>query len=131
MDPTTATIISPEVVSTATIETTVAPPTITTEVKSEHTVRRGGRGIVGPHNIKGMFHAFQRREARKANGVSLKDFAHQTAENGSDEEKQIALTWLANKSGVSTKRDRAARQKNKGSQLIAIRLASKNAKRGK
>jgi hypothetical protein len=111
-------------------ETTTA--TLPTEPKKENAnPHRGGRGEVGPHNIKGLFHSFQRREGRKSRHVSLKTFAHQLAENGNDEERDIALKWIANKAGALKKKEQEQRQKNKGAALIAIRQASKNAHRGK
>lgn len=84
-----------------------------------------------PSSIKSLYHSFQRQEGRKSRGLGLKAFAHQLAENGSDEEKEIALKWLANKSGALEKKEREERQKNKGDQLVAIRQATKNAHRGK
>lgn len=111
-----------------TIEVASAPLEAKKENADSH---RGGKGEVGPHNIKGLFHSFQRREKRHSRGVSLKTFAHQTAEGGTDEEKIIALDWLKNKSGALVKKEKAARQTAKGALLTAIRLASKQAKRGK
>ena len=84
-----------------------------------------------PSSLKTLYHTFQQQEGRKARGIGLKAFAHQLAENGSDEEKEVALKWLANKSGAQEKKERAERQKNKGAQLVAIRQATKNAHRGK
>jgi len=64
------------------------------ESKSE---TRRHRGELGPHNLKGLYHSFRRKEGRKARHISLKSFAHTVAENGTDEEKTIALTWFKNK----------------------------------
>jgi hypothetical protein len=105
--------------------------TSTPEPKNENSnPRRGGRGEVGPHNIKGLYHSFQRREGRKSRGITLQAFAHMIAENGNDEEKVVALTWISNKSGLLKKKEREQRQKNKGAELAAIRQASKT-KKGK
>lgn len=116
---------------TDTDNTTVVSEPVKEAKKDNANPRRGGRGEVGPHNIKGLFHSFQRREGRKAREVSLKEFAHQLAENGNDEERAIALKWIANKSGALKKKEREERQKNKGGTLSLIRQATKNAKRGK
>ena len=93
--------------------------------------KRGPRGEVGPHNFKGLFHSFQRREGRKSRGVSLKTFAHQTAENGTDEEKVLALDWIKRKVEKGCKADREKRKTEKGPLNRTIALATKNAKRGK
>src|SRR5208282_6081270 len=115
-----------------TTEASSTPVATPVEDKKENAnPHRGGRGDVGPHNIKGLFHSFQRREKRHSRGVSLKAFAHQTAESGTDEEKIVALDWLKNKAGALVKKDKAARLTAKGATLVAIRLASHNAHRGK
>lgn len=121
-----------DVAPTETTEAVSTPLATPPEPKKENAdPHRGRRGEVGPHNIKGLFHSFQRREKRHSRGVSLKAFAHQTAENGTDEEKIVALDWLKNKAGALVKKDKAARQTAKGSTLAAIRLASKQARKGK
>lgn len=119
-----------------TTDTTVASETSQETAKDtskdNDTSRSKRRGIVGPHNMKGLFHSFQRREGRKSHksrSTSLKVFAHQLAETGNDEEREIALKWLANKAGAQVKKEKELRQKNKGATLVAIRLASKNARR--
>lgn len=109
--------------------TTAPTNTTTTSTPDVSTRRNSSRGSVGEHNIKGLYHSFQRREGRKVRDLSLKDFAHQLAENGSDEEKLIALSWIANKTGALEKKQREERQKNKGFELATIRQATKNAKR--
>lgn len=73
-----------------------------TENKSEpknESKRRGGRGEIGPHNIKGLYHSFQRSQGRKASRVSMKEFAHNLAEDekATEEEKGICLKWFKNK----------------------------------
>lgn len=69
----------------------------TEETKKNESPRRGARGEVGAHNMKGLWHSFQRKEGRKAKRVSMKTFAHQIAETGTDEEKVIALDWFKHK----------------------------------
>lgn len=116
--------------STVVVDTTVATTTVT-EVATQPESYRAQRGDVGPHNIKGLYHSFIRHEGRKTPSLSLRAFAHSLAENGSDEEKEIALSWIANKAGALEKKQRADRQKNKGASLAAIALATKQSRRGK
>lgn len=115
---------------TDTTNVAVVPEATQEVAKDNDSSRSKRRGVVGPHNMKGLFHSFQRREGRKSRGTSLKVFAHQIAESGNDEEREIALKWIANKAGALVKKEKELRQKNKGATLVAIRLASKNA-RGK
>lgn len=101
------------------------------DVNTDGAIHHGKRGEVGPHNIKGLFHSFL-RQGRKNNGITLKDFARKVlAENVIPEEVELVEQWLDRKQGKDKKDDRARRQKNKGATLAAIRLASKNARRGK
>lgn len=115
--------------ASAKVETTEAVST-TTESKQD-TTRRGPRGDVGPHNVKGLYHSFL-RQGRKNHGVSLKDFARRVvADNVIPEEVELVKAWFFCKRGDNEKAAKALREKNKGATLAAIRLASKNARRGK
>jgi len=67
------------------------------ETNNNESARRGSRGEIGAHNMKGLWHSFQHKEGRKAKRMSMKTFAHQVAESGTDEEKIIALDWFKNK----------------------------------
>ena len=74
------------------------------ETKKNESSRRGSRGEVGPHNMKGLWHSFQTKEGRKAKRISMKVWAHQMAENGTEEEKIIVLDWFKHK--AEAKRNR-------------------------
>lgn len=72
---------------------------------------RSSRGEVGPHNVKGLYHSFQRREGRKAKHIPLKKFAHSMVEENNElglkateEEQVVVLDWF--KSKAEQKRNR-------------------------
>lgn len=120
--------MSNETTTNNTATETVVEAKPTSKNESKH---RGDRGEVGPHNMKGIYHSFKRREGRKARGVPLKSFAHLIAETGTEEEKEVALKWLKTKAERGCRADRERRKTEKGSLNKTIAQATKNAKRGK
>lgn len=78
-------------------EQALTTETTTVEVKAEERQQRNGRGEIGPPSMKSIFRSFRRRDGRKAKRISMKQFCHQLAETGTDEEKIIALDWFKNK----------------------------------
>lgn len=82
---------------------------------------------VGPGTTSSKLKDLYHRSLHKG---SLKSFARKLLKDGSESDKALVRDWFAHKGGSLEKKAKTEREKTKGNTLAAIRLASKNARRG-
>lgn len=84
----------------------------------------------GPSTVKSLYKTFCKNNADVV-FPSLKAFVRGLRKSGTDEERLLATTWFANKTGILERAAGKERLKNKGPRISLERAASKAARKKK